>query len=64
MLPGIIECGNNIYMVLTPAQINTNLQILLRAAGTEDMKLYTRLRGPASHTMDRTAMGHFMGYVG
>ena len=34
-----------IYVALTPAQMNTNLHIHLRAAATEDMKRYT-VRSP------------------
>ena len=36
--PSVTECGNMMYVALTPAQMTTNLQIHLRAAGTEDMK--------------------------
>ena len=55
-------------MALTPVRMTTNLQIHLRAAGTGDMKRYIRalfwLGGAASHKMDRTDVGIFMGCVG
>ena len=62
------EYANMIYVALTPAQMTTNLQIHLRAAGTEDMKQYTvrsfGWEGRGAIKMDRTAMGIFMEYVG
>lgn len=53
--------------MLTPAQMITNLQTHLRAAGMEN-KHYTmhplRVGGAASHNMDGTAMNVLMEYAG
>ena len=41
LFPNVKKCGNMRYLALTPARMTTNLQIHLRAAGTEDIKRYT-----------------------
>lgn len=56
-----------VLVLLTAAQMTTNLQILLRATGMTD-KRYTmhsfRVGGAASHNMDGLAIGVLMEYVG
>ncbi|CAM9635092.1 unnamed protein product [Laminaria digitata] len=67
LFPSVVESGEKGDLALTPAQMTTNLQTHLRAAGMEG-KRYTihsfRVGGAASHNMDGTAMDVLMKYVG
>ena len=66
LFPSILKGGEKGEMAFTLAQM-TNCQTHLRAACIED-KRYTmhsfRVGGAASHSMDGTAMGVLMEYVG
>ena len=67
MFPSVLEGGEKGEQALTLAQMTTNHQTHLRAAGMED-KRYTmhslQVGGAASHNMDGSAMDALMGYVG
>lgn len=67
LFPSVLEGGGKGDVALTAAQMITNRQTHLRAAGMGD-KRYTmhsfREGGAASHYMDVTAMGALMEYVG
>ena len=67
LFPSGLEGGEKGELAPTPAQMTTNLQTHLWAAGMED-KRYTmhplRVGGAASHNMDGTAMDVLMEYVG
>ena len=54
-------------LALTPAQMTTNLQSHLRAAGMDDKRYMMhsfRVAGAASHNIDGTTMYVMMQYVG
>ncbi|CAN0597596.1 unnamed protein product, partial [Laminaria digitata] len=67
LFPSVLASGDKGDRALTPAQMTSNLQTHLRAAGLAD-KRYTlhsfRVGGAASHHMDGTAMDVLMEYVG
>ena len=67
LFPSVRDNGEKGNRALTPAQMTSNLQTHLRAAGMDD-KRYTlhsfRVGGAASHHMDGTAMDVLMEYVG
>ncbi|CAM9728164.1 unnamed protein product [Pylaiella littoralis] len=67
LFPTVRDDGTKGEVALTPAQMTTNLQAHLRAAGITDQR-YTlhsfRVGGAASHNMDGTAMDVLMEYVG
>ena len=59
MFPSGLEGGEKGELALTPAQITTDLQTHLRAAGMEDKRYMMhsfRVGGAASHNMNDTAM--------
>ena len=63
----VLEGGENGELALTPAQMTTNLQTHLRAAGMEDKRCMMhsfRVEGAASHDIDGTAMDVLMEHVG
>ncbi|CAN0075198.1 unnamed protein product, partial [Laminaria digitata] len=67
LFPSVLESREKGELALTPAQMTTNLQTHLRAAGMEG-KRYTmhsfRVEGAASHNMDGTTMDVLMEHVG
>ncbi|CAN0189078.1 unnamed protein product, partial [Laminaria digitata] len=67
LFPSVVESVERGDLALTPAQMTTNLQTHLRAAGMEG-KRYTmhffRVGGAASHNVVGTAMDVLMEYLG
>ena len=63
LFPSVLEGGKKGELALTPAQMTTNFQTHLRAAGMEDNR-YTmhsfRVGGASSHNMDGTAKNVLM----
>ena len=67
LFPSVLEGGEKGELALTPAQMTTNLQTHLRAAGMEDKRCMMhsfRVEGAASHDIDGTAMDVLMEHVG
>ena len=67
MFPSVLERGEKGNLALTPAQMTSNLQTHLQAAGIEDKQYMLhsfRVGGAASHHMDGAAIDVLMEYVG
>ena len=67
LFPSVPEGGEKGELALTPAQMTTNLQTHLQAAGMENERYamhFFRVSGAASHSMDGTTTDVLMGYVG
>ncbi|CAM9525004.1 unnamed protein product [Laminaria digitata] len=67
LFPSVVESGEKGDLALTPAQMTTNLQTHLRAAGMEGKRCTMhsfRVGRAASHSIDGTAMDVLMEYAG